>query len=441
MFAKYDTYNFTIALLMLFIKSMGDGFSEVIGENYNLLVAGYDMPPVLYRTGVKIKRITPNNFKQKIKKLNSGDKKVSFEIEKTLYYLGDLFYAPSLCTGKDDDKTDETFCEEMSNEKYYYNFKTLIDSVFTHRSGEHFFYESFEDALSYILVRKFNEAFKSEKCVVPDFLISEFESEFKRGLLTNEEYECQKNWEIRCFRHEYGTSMNDVRFNKKENRTFFKWAIDEFYKNAGNADEIVKYVFGENDGSVSTSFEKLKYESGKRKWKTFEKLFKNELKDNILMDLLKDDETLKAYEIFQSRMLSAYFLENFFAELPKFVGRNNTNEIKKIIVGDESAKRAEDFLIKNHEAKTKDYENIVFDIAYDDSFDTQKITSKFQLLDPNCLATETMKSYCSLLNPHLSRELPNAEINSALEICRKNMNFLSVFGHYLSCNLNGIIWN
>lgn len=67
MFAKYDTYNFTIALLMLFIKSMGDGFSEVIGENYNLLVAGYDMPPVLYRTGVKIKRITPNNFKQKIK--------------------------------------------------------------------------------------------------------------------------------------------------------------------------------------------------------------------------------------------------------------------------------------------------------------------------------------------------------------------------------------
>lgn len=28
--------------------------------------------------------------------------------------------------------------------------------------------------------------------------------------------------------------------------------------------EVIKYVFGENDGNVTSSFEKLKYESGRR---------------------------------------------------------------------------------------------------------------------------------------------------------------------------------
>lgn len=54
--------------------------------------------------------------------------------------------------------------------------------------------------------------------------------------------------------------------NGVKNKTFFKWPIESMYKECEKeqVNEVIKYVFGENDGNVTSSFEKLKYESGRR---------------------------------------------------------------------------------------------------------------------------------------------------------------------------------
>lgn len=54
--------------------------------------------------------------------------------------------------------------------------------------------------------------------------------------------------------------------NGVKNKTFFKWPIESMHKECEKeqVNEVIKYVFGENDGNVTSSFEKLKYESGRR---------------------------------------------------------------------------------------------------------------------------------------------------------------------------------
>lgn len=430
----FKTYNLKTAFLSLFIKSMGSGFSEVICKYYS--------------TG----EITKNNFKQKFKKMNSGDKNIYQEITSTLGNLQNLFTAPKMCTPEDDD----TFCEKDLSDKYYFSFArfipVFINAAYTY---EYFFYESFENALSYLLTSSFNNAFSPERCVETladgnldsllgcKEILASAERYGKAELYgktytideIKKEFDLIKRRNIRCYRHEYGPAVNDVRSHKKENKTFFKWAIDSFFDEAKKADDIIKYIFGENDGSFTTTFEKLKYEPGKRNWKTFEKLFKNELKDEKLMDYLKDDEDLKAYEIFQTRMISAYFLENLFAELPHFVGEENAKEIEKIIVLDDSRKEPDDFLVKNHKQKSQAYEKAAFDAVLSDSY--EEAVTKLQALDKNCPATQTIKSYCACANPWFKYEMSREKLAEAFENCNRNCHFLTSFSDY---DLNGIIW-
>ena len=417
------TFNYKTALLSLFIKSMGDGFSKLICKYYAIG-----------------KKMSPNNFKQKKSAMNSGDYRAYREISYSLinclnvftlswYKIYNKFYGNDVKEIIDD----TSFCPENVTEKYYYNFKELFRMFkWGGEINDDFFYESFESALSYLIAKNFFFDLSCEEYTVSvdnseaKGAINETDIQYHNGLLSKEEYEYEKWMTPQVFRSEYASSINDVRFCKKDNKTFFKWVIDEFFKSINDiskAEEIIKYVFGENEGLIPTTFDKLKYESGKHNWETFEKLFKNEHNDKKLMELLKDDAHLAAYQIFQSRMFVAYFLENLCAELPRFVGKKNADELKKIISGSPSRKKPEDFLVENHKEKTESYRNAVYEILNSDCSYSELI-QKLETLDKNCPATDTVKAYSILMNWQFYLQVEKGMLQSDsysnyLEICKK----------------------
>ncbi len=418
------TFNYKTALLSLFIKSMGDGFSKVICKYY-----------------VIVKKMSPNNFKQKKSAMNSGDYRAYWEISYSLINCLNVFtlswyknYNKNFGGNYDKKIIDDTsFCPKYVTEKYYHNFNEFFD-IFKWGAdiNDDFFYESFERALSYLIARKFysdqscDEYFSSVDNSDAESAINEIDRQYNKGWLTKEEYEHKKWMAPQVFRSEYASSINDVRFCKKENKTFFKWVIDEFFKSINDiskAEEIIKYVFGENEGLIPTTFDKLKYEPGKHNWETFEKLFKNEHNDKKLMKLLKDDAHLAAYQIFQSRMFVAYFLENLCAELPRFVGKKNADELNKIISGSPSRKKPEDFLVENHKEKTESYRNAVYEIL-NSNCSYSELIQKLETLDKNCPATDTVKAYSILMNWQFYSQVERGMLQSDsyskyFEICRK----------------------
>lgn len=129
---------------------------------------------------------------------------------------------------------------------------------------------------------------KDDSSVLQEIEYALENNEFLKNINVKE-YEERKVEIYRASRPEYRKALVDVRLNAKI--TFYKWVIDEFYIQIGNkekAEEILKIVFGKNedDGSISRTFDKLKYDRGKREWNTFKHLFQNELHDKELMDLL-----------------------------------------------------------------------------------------------------------------------------------------------------------
>jgi len=418
-----ETYNYKTALLLLFIKSMGDGFTKIICH--------YWPYP---------KTMTPNNFKQKIAKMNSGDYESYREISYALINCKDIFTSPSYKIHNSlynndvkEIKTDTSFCPEDGSDKYYFNFR---DFFYIFKSADNidddFFYESFENTLSYLIAKEFYTVFSFE----------DYNDEKSKMAEENQIPSSETP--------EYPFSIYDVRFNKRENKTFFKWVIVDFYSHVNDkskADEIIKIIFGDNDGSIPKTFEGLKYYSKKRKWETFEKLFKNEQNNEKLMKFLAEPELLSAYQIFQSRMFVAYFLENLCNELPNFVGDENAQELIKIITGDVSRKKPEYFLIENHKEKTETYKNQVWDLI------ENKSKRNVESLDKDCLATETINAYLNLLSCKFYFEVKKNSVlstNEYLEICKKNPRFLEPFANtcYTASNfkfsvtssLNGFLW-
>ena len=430
-----DFYNYKTALLYLFIRCMGDGF---------------------YGEMCKYGNIQDSSLKHKISEMKKGDKSAYREISIILQNCIKAF-----TEGEISDK-ETIFCQKNASDKYYFTFGAFFDKFkWACNENEPFFYEDFSDALSYIISREFYIDLNEYKFPENPHELDLFEktNDFLKDS-DLEEYEAKKKDVSRAFRPEYQNAVFEVRRNAKT--TFYKWCIDEFYQQVASknkADEIIKVVFGKNedDDSISTTFEKLKYENGKREWKTFRHLFQNELNDSELMDLLSDEEILEKYQIFQSRMSAAFFLENLCAELSKIVDdsqKSNSSEIRKILIFDKSCKKPEDFLVPNHKEKTESYKEKVIELLSEEN-SYEWLSEKAETLDKNCPATETIKSYLSLLNGgfyfYLEKGvIPADTFLKYFEVCKKNPRYLEFFsdmgikiscGDYsISSDLNNFLW-
>ena len=393
-------YTYKAKMLDLFLKTMGEGFPKIIFK-YN-------------------ENLKPNNLKQKVRSMNNGDMNSYSEIDNAITNCINAFIE-----GEVSDKS-MMFSEKNASNKYWTSFNELYKYFSDFNFNDNFFYESFDDTFSYLIAKNFYteiscENYNNEKSkrTEENQMISSTKDEF----MSEEEWKEYHEWQIRCFRPEYSYSISDVRFNKKNNKTFFTWVIKEF-KKALSSDKvyenILEIVFRGEPG-VSTSFEKLLKKPGNRKWSTFEKLFSNEQNDKNLWEILnKDSKYLAAYQIFQSRMFVAYCLENFCASLPKFINEENTKELIKIITCDVSRKKPEDFLIPNHNEKTKAMLE-TFKAAWESPLNSEKdILSILQNFDKDCPATETFKAYFSIYHKSLRRNLTENQIHEAFDLCMEN---------------------
>lgn len=415
---KYPSYK--TKMLVLFLKSLGDGFPEIIYK-YN-------------------KDLKPNNLKQKIRSMYEGNE----------HAYSEIYYAIHNCIraftyGEVADKS-TMFSEKESSDKYWTSFHELYNHFLDFEGN--FFYELYDDVFSYFIAKSFYteiscEDYKNEE---KDERLEENQrlSLKKDNFNSEEEWKSYHDWVIRCFRPEYAFSISDVRFNKKNNKTFYKWVIKEFKNSFTTKEdkniykEILETVFkGEN--GISKSFDKLKTESGKRNWQTFEKLFSNEQNDKKLWEkLTEDNKYLAAYQIFQSRMFVAFFLENFCAELQNFVKKENAEELIKIITCDVSRKKPEDFLIPDHEKKTQTMLETFKEIWSTPEDSEKNILRLIENFDKDCPATETFKAYFSLYHQSLRRKLTENQIKEAFELCVKNSFYfeesdLSNYLKYILC--------
>jgi len=405
----YPYYIYRCKMLDLFLKSLGEGFPEII-NSYN-------------------KKLNSNNLKQKIKAMYAGNYKAYQEIKDSLYDCALAFTDASIGTESTTD-----FAEEQASDKYFYSFRDLFLKFFEYNND--FLYESVEDTVAYFIAKLFYSNMSSDdyKTVSQN---TKFEEETRKqlsdklGWQSEKEHEEFIEWQIRCFRPEYSSSISDVRFNKKNNKTFYKWVIDEFNKGISSKEiynEVLEIVFkGEN--GINKTFEKLKREPGRRRWSSFVELFSNEQKKSNLWKILnKDAQYLATYEIFQSRMFVAFFLENLCDELPKFVGDENAQELIKIITGDVSRKKPEDFLIENHEEKTNAMIENYWD-TYDKQFESaDNILKMLEKFDKNCPATDTFKAFFYITCPQLARILSENQILEATSTLNKNSRYFNGYG-------------
>lgn len=405
----YPYYIYRCKMLDLFLKSLGEGFPEIINI-YN-------------------EKLNSNNLKQKIKAMYAGNYKAYQEINDSLYDCALAFTDASIGTESTTD-----FAEEQASDKYFYSFRDLFLKFFEYDND--FLYESVEDTVAYFIAKLFYSNMSSDdyKTVSQN---TKFEEETRKqlsnklGWQSEKEHEEFIEWQIRCFRPEYSSSISDVRFNKKNNKTFYKWVIDEFKKGISSKEihnEVLEIVFkGEN--GINKTFEKLKREPGRRRWSSFVELFSNEQKKSNLWKILnKDAQYLATYEIFQSRMFVAFFLENLCDELPKFVGDENAQELIKIITGDVSRKKPEDFLIENHEEKTNAMIENYWD-TYDKQFESaDNILKMFEKFDKNCPATDTFKAFFYLTCPQLARNLSEKQIIEETNTLNKNSRYFNGYG-------------
>lgn len=324
--------SYNVALLDIFLQAMGAGFvRNVVCFEGN---GGLD----------------PNNFKQKVNKMRQGNGSQAKEVRANVSIGLRRFV-----DGKAADST-KKYCRKEGSDKYTKFFRGLwlpLDFPLKEFLPENFFYEEDEAVLAYLITRWLVEGCEKESgCTIEPTEVSGFQLLDSDG---QKEYIEQVQ---QVFRPEYYSALWDVVENGEGNKTFYKWPIDELYKGCDKEkiDEIIKYVLRDNDGNISTTFEKLKCESGVRRWTTFDKLFQNELNDEKLKALLQDDNLLEKYQVFQSRMINAFVLENLRAILPNELGGKEL--VEKIFeslfrhVKGESVDLKSEFLVPDHDRKT-----------------------------------------------------------------------------------------
>ncbi len=129
-----------------------------------------------------------------------------------------------------------------------------------------------------------------------------YENLFKKGLVPVKEYKKFCEFKKRSFRKEYYSVCRDVINNRKDNASFFDWPLRKLSETLNTLD------WNENDGLISSrTIERMKGEKGSRRWSTIKDIISISACDRYRTN----DKVLKEYEIFQARILMAYFLENF----------------------------------------------------------------------------------------------------------------------------------
>ena len=125
---------------------------------------------------------------------------------------------------------------------------------------------------------------------------------YKQGLYPEEEYKAFCEFKRRSFRKEYYSVCRDVINNRVEDSSFFDWPLREISNTINTLD------WNDDDELVSSrTIERMKGEKGTRLWSSISDVISIAACDRYH----KDESTLKEYEIFQARILMAYFLENF----------------------------------------------------------------------------------------------------------------------------------
>ena len=302
-------------ILDILLKTMGEGF-----------------PKTLFPNNKKERGENTNNFKQKVSRMKTGDEEALFYVNKKINETMWNFYSSEEL---DDSEKSNSFCEHKGSDKYFIfavdiwnafsgQITTLLDSGKYKNmecSKEDFIAEIISDSLSSTIAKITDDNYLKNYVQTNQKLMFQIETKDEKIQKENEEY---KKWKERAFRKEYYTSFKDVLKNKKNNKTFYKWPLDVFKKEAKTKfDSIITSTLGEGESNI----EKMKYEPGLRKWTTFEKLFENEQNNKGLKEVLENNKLLAEYQIFQSRMLTAYFFENLRAILPNYINTNNTEKL------------------------------------------------------------------------------------------------------------------
>lgn len=315
-FMEYCNYN--AERLDIFLKAMGDGFSDKV---------------ICYEQDGK-KICSPENFRQKILKMRK--EKDTCEVARLVQEGCRRF------VGLDET---EKYCVCRGSDKYTKFFRGLwTEFNFYHESFSH---EKEENILAYLITQWLILSCKKESCP---------------------EYETNDPSIKELFRPEYYSAMWDVVSNRKNNKTtFYKWPIDEFYGGTKEntperiqIEKIIGCVFSEKDNIINSSFGKLKSESGKRKWNTMDTLFQNENGVPNLKSLLDKDNILEKYQIFQARMIIAFFLENLLSVLcseegvGEELGKDVFDSLFTHVKGESIDLKAK-FGISSHDETTKIY--------------------------------------------------------------------------------------
>ncbi len=326
-----ERISYNIALLDIFLQAMGEGFARNV-----LCFEGNG-------------GLDPNNFKQKVNKMREGNENQAKEVRDSVS-IGIRRFV-------DGEATDSTvkYCRKDGSDKYTNFFRGLwlpLDFPLKEFLPENFFYEEDKAVLAYLIVRWLVKSCEKEAgCSIDPRDVPGYQT------LTLEDRKKYVAQVQQVFRLEYYSALWDVVEHGAGNKPFYKWPIDELYKGCDEEkiNEIIRHVFKDNDGNVSSTFEKLKYEPGARRWTTFDKLFQNELKDKDLTGLLQDGNLLEKYQVFQSRMINAFVLENLRAILPREIGNELAEKVFELLfchVKGEPVDLKAEFLVPDHDRET-----------------------------------------------------------------------------------------
>lgn len=355
-----NVYNPSVGLQNILLDGMGNGFSEI----------------VLGKSNTALRQLRS--------RMNRGDKKAYCTL-RTLLYDG-------ICRF-DEGVTDESeaYCPHTGSDEY--DCFTQMAQNFLYERHEDFFYETRENAIAY----------RVAQCILPACQYT------SKSCMTDTEA-------APLFRKEYYTAASDVLTHfcatERGNGTFYKWVIKAFKTAVGKEDAfnaILCCVFTQNDGSVATTFEKLKNERGNHYWGTFDALFKNEQHNEDLKKLLKKEEVLKAYQVFQSRMLVAFFFENLRAALPAYIGQENTDTLWELLISQAKEKAVKQdaeavFLSADREQKNERFSQAVEALFWAES--RRDFLASLEMLDKSCYATKLFA--CLAMLTQTQHFLPNA---------------------------------
>lgn len=125
---------------------------------------------------------------------------------------------------------------------------------------------------------------------------------FKEGLYPEEDYTAFCEFKRRSFRKEYYSVCREVINNRDKEASFFYWPLREISNTVNTLD------WNDDDELVSSrTIERMKGEKGPRLWSSISDVISIAACDRYH----KEESTLKEFEIFQARILMAYFFENF----------------------------------------------------------------------------------------------------------------------------------